>query len=194
MIIPLDVLRVPRGGKQTWRFNFVRGVAARGEHISWVWDPIMAGCAGGNLANVRGHALLGRRRLCSSQLRPRRARSRAPTSTRSRASGSDRNLFQQANGTFLPDESAHVRRRFQLSADSDDPLRRHAQSRLLQRGDRSADDRAAGVPAAARGVPAVLRARRRVHQRRVRARARRPERTCSRPYLGLLLALGRPVR
>jgi hypothetical protein len=105
LIIPLNVLRVPHGGNQIWRFNFVRGMAANGEHISWVWDPIMQDAPSGTwptFADTRfwaaGSLALG----ASAATRPKpRADIYGLASI-----GQDRNLFQQANGTFLPE---HVR-------------------------------------------------------------------------------------
>jgi hypothetical protein len=104
LIVPLDVLRVPRGGKQTWRFAFVRGVAARGEHISWVWDPIMADAAAGTwptFADTRFWAAGGLDLAASAATRPKpRADVYALASI-----GNDRNLAQQPNGTFLPENA-----------------------------------------------------------------------------------------
>ncbi len=103
MIIPLNVLRVPRAGKQTWRFEFVRGVAARGEHISWVWDPIMVDAAAGTwptFLDTRFWAAGSLELAASAVTRPKpRADVFGLASV-----GSDRNLFQQANGTFLPEK------------------------------------------------------------------------------------------
>ncbi len=102
MIIPLNVIRVPRGGKQTWRFQLVRGIAARGEHIAWVWDPIMQDAASGTWPLLTPDPRFwpaGQIDLAAS----------AATRPKPRADlyglesiGHDRNLFQQANGTFLP--------------------------------------------------------------------------------------------
>lgn len=102
LIIPLDVLHVPHAGKQTWRFNFVRGVATRGEHYSWVWDPIMQDAPSGTwptFADTRFWAAGTNITLAAS----------AATRPKPRADlyglesmGSQRNYFQQANGTFLP--------------------------------------------------------------------------------------------
>jgi hypothetical protein len=101
MIIPLNVLRVPHGGKQTWRVQFVRGVAGRGEHLSWVSDPIMQDSGGGNwpqFADTRFWAAVAIDVASAAALRPRpRADIYGLASI-----GNDRNLFQQANGTFLP--------------------------------------------------------------------------------------------
>ncbi len=103
MIIPLNVLRVPRSGKQTWRFEFVRGVAARGEHISWVWDSIMVDAAAGTwptFLDTRFWAAGSLELAASAVTRPK---PRADVFGLAGA-GSDRNLFQQANGTFLPEK------------------------------------------------------------------------------------------
>lgn len=102
MIIPLDVLRVPRGGKQTWRFQFVRGIAARGEHVSWVWDPIMQDTASGSWPPLSPDPRFwpaGELNLAASAA----ARPKPRADIYGLASvGEDRNLVQQANGTFLP--------------------------------------------------------------------------------------------
>ena len=81
----------------------------------------------------------------------------------------------------------------QLPAHADDELRRNAESGLLQRGNRSADDRASGIPAPARRVPTVLRARCELHQCHLGlALAGRP--IFDRFELGLLLTERRTVR
>jgi hypothetical protein len=101
LTIPLSAIRRRSGGAQTWRMNFIRGVAATAEHLSWVWNPKMADAVGsawpiftdaqfwpvihvaitakGSAGQARPHAeVFG---LASA--------------------GNDRRLFQQANGTFL---------------------------------------------------------------------------------------------
>ncbi|HEY6327158.1 MAG TPA: hypothetical protein VIW73_11670 [Candidatus Cybelea sp.] len=104
LIVPLEVLRVPRGGKQAWRFNFVRGVAARGEHISWVWDPIMADAAAGTwptFADTRFWAAGSLQLAAGAATRPKpRADVYALASI-----GNERNFAQQPNGTFLPENA-----------------------------------------------------------------------------------------
>lgn len=100
MIVPLDVLRVPRGGKQTWRLQFVRGIAARGEHVSWVWDPIMQDAGNWPLfaPDTRFWPAALFDLAASAAARPKpRADIYALGSI-----GQDRNLVQQANGTFVP--------------------------------------------------------------------------------------------
>jgi hypothetical protein len=102
LIVPLDVIRVPRGGKQTWRFQFVRGIAARGEHLSWVWDPIMQDAASGTWPLFSPDTRFwpaGQLDLAASAA----ARPKPRADIYALASiGQDRSLVQQANGTFLP--------------------------------------------------------------------------------------------
>ena len=83
LVIPLDVIRVPRGGKQTWRLQFVRGIAARGEHLSWVWDPIMQDAPSGQWPLFSPDRASGRRLRSILPHRRPRGQSRAPTFTRS---------------------------------------------------------------------------------------------------------------
>ncbi len=102
MIIPLNVLRVPHAGKQTWRLNFVRGVAARGEHLSWVWDTIMQDAPAGTwptFADTRFWAAATAINLAASAAT--RPKPRADVYLLGSA-GNQRDFFQQANGTFLP--------------------------------------------------------------------------------------------
>ena len=101
MIIPLNVLRVPHGGKQIWRFQFVRGIAARGEHISWVWDPIMQDAAAGTWPTFADTRFWGAGALSLAASAATRPKPRADIYGLASV-GQDRNLFQQANGTFLP--------------------------------------------------------------------------------------------
>lgn len=102
LIIPLDVLRVPHGGKQTWRLQFVRQIAARGEHLAWAWNPIMSDAASGTwptFANDTRFWAGGNFDIAGSAA----VRPSARADIYGLASvGQDRDLFQQANGTFLP--------------------------------------------------------------------------------------------
>ena len=168
LIIPLDVLRVPRGGKQTWRLQFVRQIAATGRALSWVWNPIMGDSGSGTWPTFQNDTRFwagGDFDIAASAA----ARPKPRADIYGLASiGEDRNLFQQANGKFLPE---NVR---SFGGDVSYPItptirfRRHAQSGFLERRDRSANDRAARVPTATPRVPAVLRARRELHQCRFR--------------------------
>jgi len=101
MIIPLDVLRVPRGGPQLWRFQFVRGIAARGEHLSWVWDTIMQDAASGTWPTFADTRFWAGGQLVLAASAAAKPKPRADIYGLA-SIGEDRNLFQQANGTFLP--------------------------------------------------------------------------------------------
>jgi hypothetical protein len=105
LIIPLDVLRVPRGGKQTWRIQFVRGIAARGEHLSWVWDTIMGDSASGTWPTFQDTRFWAGAQFDLAPSAAARPKPRADLYGLA-SIGGDRNLFQQADGTFLP---MHVR-------------------------------------------------------------------------------------
>lgn len=108
LVIPLSVMRLHSGGQQSWRMNFVRGIAATAEHYSWAWDTKMSDAVGsawpvfsdaqfwpsvklsvtakGGVAKAKPHAeIFG---LMSA--------------------GSDRHLFQQPNGTFLSEPNRLV--------------------------------------------------------------------------------------
>ena len=101
LIVPLDVLRVPRGGPQLWRFQFVRGIAARGEHLSWVWDPIMQDAASGTWPTFADTRFWPGGQLVLAASAAAKPKPRADIYGLA-SIGEDRNLFQQANGTFLP--------------------------------------------------------------------------------------------
>ncbi len=102
LIIPFDVLRVPRGGKQTWRLQFVRGIAARGEHLAWAWSPLMSDAPSGTWPTFTNDTRFwagGDFDIAASAA----ARPKPRADIYGLASmGEDRNLFQQANGAFLP--------------------------------------------------------------------------------------------
>ena len=101
LIVPLDVLRVPHGGKQQWRLQFVRGVAARGEHLSWVWDPIMQDAPSGTWPTFQDTRFWAAGALDLGASAAARPKPRADIYGLA-SMGSQRNYFQQANGTFLP--------------------------------------------------------------------------------------------
>ena len=101
MIVPLDVLRVPRGGPQLWRFQFVRGIAARGEHLSWVWDTIMGDSPSGTWPTFADTRFWAGGQLVLAASAAAKPKPRADIYGLASV-GQDRNLFQQANGTFLP--------------------------------------------------------------------------------------------
>ncbi len=100
LVIPLDVLRIRPGKHQTWRVNFYRQVSALGEHYSWVWDGVMQDGGSGNWPNfyelrfwpAAGPIALDDR--VATRPKPR-AEIYALSSV-----GGDRELFQQADGSF----------------------------------------------------------------------------------------------
>jgi len=100
MIVPLADLRIRPGAHQSWRVNFVRQVAAKGEHYSWAYDGIMQDAGAGNWpvftdarfwAQATGFTFNG---LANARPKPRLDVFGALSA------GADRHLFQQANGTF----------------------------------------------------------------------------------------------
>lgn len=104
MIIPLNVLRIHAGSPQTWRIGFYRQVSAMGEHLSWGFDGLMQDAAAGNWPGFYDlrywPAATGFDMPASVATRPKpRAEVYALESV-----GSDRELFQQANGQFLPEK------------------------------------------------------------------------------------------
>jgi hypothetical protein len=107
MIVPLSVLKINGAGTQTWHLEFVRQVAAHGEHYAWAYDGIMQDAGAGNWPSFQDSRwwasgtdvkLVG--------LRPRK-QGRADAYGLA-SMGDDRNLFQQANQTFLPMNARNV--------------------------------------------------------------------------------------
>jgi hypothetical protein len=100
MILPLDSMRLRAGHNQTWRVDFYRNLAATGDHYTWSYDGVMQDSPSGNwpdFNNVRFWASATSLALTTtSSFRPKpRAEVYALQSI-----GLDRELFQQANGTF----------------------------------------------------------------------------------------------
>jgi hypothetical protein len=102
MIIPLDELHVRGTGVQTWRFQFVRAVAAQGEHYVWAYNGLMQDQPAGiwpPFADARFWAAGTIRIAAGAALRPKpRADLYALESF-----GSDRNVFEQPDQAFLPE-------------------------------------------------------------------------------------------
>jgi hypothetical protein len=104
MIVPLSVLKIARGGAQPWRVQFVRQVAARGEHYAWAFSPLMLDSPAGSwptFADSRWWASTTGVKLAISV---KRGRGRADIYGLLDVGG-DRDLFEQANGTFEPMEA-----------------------------------------------------------------------------------------
>jgi hypothetical protein len=105
MTIPLRAMRLRPGSSQTWRIGFFRSIAARAEHLSWSYDPIMQDLGAGSWPSfgdlrfwprATGIAL-----STTAAMRPKPRLEMFELSS----SGVDRNLYQQANGTFQPQQS-----------------------------------------------------------------------------------------
>ena len=105
MIIPLKAMRI--SGQSTWRINFVRGIAALGEHHTWAYDGIMQDAPSGQwplFVDARFWPTLSGLKLAGGNaVRPRPHFDPYALSS----SGGNRNLFQQSNGTFLPEQIRH---------------------------------------------------------------------------------------
>ncbi len=110
MTIPLKALHHGSGTTQTWRFNFVRGVAAKGEHYTWAYDGTMLDASGSSWPS-----------FSDAQFWPRlsgihlsngggdRFRDRAHADIYALGSaGGNRKLFAQANGTFAPEPARMI--------------------------------------------------------------------------------------
>lgn len=106
-IIPLDVLRIAARADQTWRFNFIRAVAARGEHYSWAFDPLMVDGTVGQtwpaFSDSKYWPSLRLQGLHGPVLPKPRVELYGLESV-----GGDRNVFVQANGTLVPQTARHT--------------------------------------------------------------------------------------
>ncbi|HEY0383797.1 MAG TPA: DUF5916 domain-containing protein [Candidatus Elarobacter sp.] len=100
LVIPLAALRL-HGGEQHWRINFVRGLAATGDHLTWAFDGTMndgpIGAGWPNFADARFWPSLKPFALAKAggTVRTPRADIFALGSV-----GRDRTQFQQADGSF----------------------------------------------------------------------------------------------
>jgi hypothetical protein len=103
MQIPLGVLRV-RPGARVWRIGFFRNLAGRGEHLSWAYDPTMQDDSAGSwpsFSDVRFWPAATGIMLTGSLIKPKpRVELFGLGSI-----GLDRNLYEQANGTFTPERT-----------------------------------------------------------------------------------------
>ncbi len=110
MIIPLQAIRMSRGN-HALRINFIRGVAAVGEHYSWAYDGLMQDgtAAQGNwpfFGDARYWPTLGNFNL-ETTVAATRLKARADIYALS-STGSDRKLFAQGNTQFLPEDVRNV--------------------------------------------------------------------------------------
>ena len=107
MIIPLKVLHVPARGTHTWRFQFIRGIAARGEHHVWAYNGLMLDQQPNQtwptFSDTRFWAAGTGIAIAGSASRPKpRADIYGLESV-----GKDYNQFQQPNQTFMPQDVRH---------------------------------------------------------------------------------------
>ncbi len=104
MRIPLRDMRVRSGPSQTWRIGFFRQIAARGEHLTWAFDPLMQDSGSGNwptFNDLRYWPAATSIALSGKAIRPRpRLELFALSST-----GGDRDVYQQGNGEFLSEQT-----------------------------------------------------------------------------------------
>ena len=104
MIIPLDVMRIRGGSPQTWRVGFFRQLASSADHLSWAFDGVMQDQGAGNWPSFNDLRFwpaatgLVMKPTVASRPKPR-AEAYALQSI-----GLDRDLFQQSNGEFLPEQ------------------------------------------------------------------------------------------
>ena len=108
MRIPLDDLRLHAGNAETWHVGFFRSIAARGEHLTWAYDPIMQDQGAGawpSFVDLRfwpSATALAIPRSAAARPRPRLEVFALSSS------GEDRNVYQQGNGLFLPQETRPI--------------------------------------------------------------------------------------
>ena len=107
LIIPLDVLHVRRAGLQTWRLQFVRAVAAQGEHYVWAYNGLMQDGAAGSwpvFADARFWAAGSDIRIAASSASHPKPRADIYGLD---SIGRDRDVFEQPNQTFVPQTVRH---------------------------------------------------------------------------------------
>ena len=103
MVIPLSALRTPATPVQSWRFNFIRRIAAANENETWAYDPIMNDGGGG----TNGFPVFGDARfwphLTDLHVKPQVARRRPPRAEiyGLASAGDDRRRFADALGNFV---------------------------------------------------------------------------------------------
>ena len=105
--IPLSVLKIRPGKNQTWRIQFVRQLAAKGEHCVWAYDGLMQDAASGQWPLFTDTRWWAAATGISTDGVAKRPQGRADVFGLASV-GQDRNLFQQANGAFLPMQIRHV--------------------------------------------------------------------------------------
>ncbi len=103
LVIPLDVLKIRSGKAQTWRLQFVRALARKGEHYVWAYDGLMGDAPAGQWPTFADTRWWASATNVTTGAGGGRGGARGRADVFGLASiGEDRNLFQQANGQFLP--------------------------------------------------------------------------------------------
>lgn len=107
MRIPLDSMRLRSGKSQTWRIGFFRQISARGEHLTWAFDPLMQDAGSGNwpsFNDLRYWPAATSIALSGSATKPKPRLELFALSS----SGEDRNVYQQGDGAFLPQQTRPI--------------------------------------------------------------------------------------
>ena len=170
LVIPIKVLRRPSAPVQTWRFDFVRRIAALNVNESWAYDATMNDGGGGiggfpQPGDARFWPQLTGVKLAAAQgRRPPRFEVYGLASA-----GEDRQPLSGRRRQLHRHRRAPCGRRRGRPDHGDHVVRRGDRARFLERRDRSADDRAARVPPRAQRVPAVFHAGRQLFQSRSRS-------------------------
>lgn len=109
LIVPLRILRIRPGSPQSWRVNFIRGVAATGEHYTWAYDGLMqdgpAGEQWPDFGAARFWPTLTGIRVGGLHAHLRRPRAQLYLLD---SLGPDRNRFAQADGSFAPQRARNA--------------------------------------------------------------------------------------
>jgi hypothetical protein len=101
LIVPLSALKIAKSGLQPWRVQFVRQIAARGEHYVWSYAGIMTDGQSGSWPAFTDSRFWASTTGINLAIALPRASGRAdPYGLLS--AGGNRDLFEQANGEFLP--------------------------------------------------------------------------------------------
>ncbi len=127
MIIPLKAMRI--NGQSSWRINFVRGIAAVGEHYTWAYDGVMSDAPAGQWPLATASDARFWPRLSGLKLPANgatRARPRAEIYALS-SSGQNRNLFAAVQRHVSSRERSQRRRRFDDPGDEHDQLCRNGE-------------------------------------------------------------------
>lgn len=102
--IPLRDMRLRDGSSETWRITFFRSIAARGEHMSWSYDPLMQDQSSGNWPNfndLRYWPSATSMAIAGGAAKPKPRLELFALGS----AGDDRDVYQQGDGAFLPQKT-----------------------------------------------------------------------------------------